>query len=217
MRKSFFTAILLLVATTSLFAQSYFEGEVSYKLKYSDVSPELREVMDMFPTSLKLQIKGTQSRTEQEIPNVGKKITVEDSQMGTAFILIEAMDQKLATNVPPRVIEEANSGNTPGIQKVKGDEIEILGYKCEKVKVYTGEGQEVEIYYTQRIPASAYSEFSYLDGFPLKYTMKDGDFTLEVTAVEIKEQQLSDDLFWYGDEFTNLSYEEFIGLNMPGY
>lgn len=217
MLRSFYTLLFLMAGTTTAFSQAYFEGEVTYRLTYSNVSAELKDMMDMFPTSLTLKIKGQQSRTEQDLPNVGKKITVEDSDFGTAFILIEALDQRLATNVPKNVMEEANQGNSPGIQKLKGETKEILGYTCKKVKVFANEGQESEVYYTERIPASAYADFKFLDGFPLMYVMRDSDFTLTATAVEVKEKNLSDDLFYLNDSYQNISYQEFIDLDFPGY
>ena len=206
-----------MAGTASAFSQAYFEGEVSYRLTYSNVSAELKDMMDMFPTSMTLKIKGQQSRTEQDLPNVGKKITVEDSDFGTAFILIEALDQKLATNVPPNVIEESNQDNSPGIQKIKGETKEILGYTCKKVKVFASEGQESEVYYTELIPASAYADFKFLEGFPLMYIMRDSDFTLTATAVKVEEKDLSDDLFYLNDSYQNISYQEFLGLDLPGY
>lgn len=209
MRYLFFACIsLFLLTASSEDGSTPFEGTIAYAINYIEIPEEVKGMESMLPQEMKMTLKGSKTRIEQSVMG-GSQIVIADTDANTSYILMDMMGQKIAITITPEELEEAKgtSGTKP---LTYHDEVKkILGYKCYKA-TYTEGGMEQELYYCPKItlPNGAYKEFEGIKGCPLFYSTTKDNMKLEMTATDVSEHSVSDDLFTVPSGYTMMTQEE---------
>jgi GLPGLI family protein len=192
----------------STFAQ--FEGKVVFGLEY-----ELPEAMEsqraMLPSQMDMLISENKTKVIQNTM-MGAQIVISDTKNNTSVLLIDMMEQKMAIDMPSPTEEEKAKQVQPKYtydNKTK----KIAGYKCKHaimtIEDENGEESEMDVYYTEEIPASANDKLKGLKGFPLEYTISPQGLIMTVTAKSVSKEKIKDAEFEIPEGFTKMTMEEF--------
>ncbi len=73
------------------------------------------------------------------------------------------------------------------------------------------------VFYTEKITNKAQTEFVGLKGFPLQYSMKQQNMTMEMTATEINKESLSDDIFNKSSGYKDITQADLQRMMGGGY
>jgi len=197
------------------FAQSNFEGKVMYTITYKDMPAEMKAMEAMLPKDLIISIKGNKSRVEQS-QMMGKNIIVSDMDQKNGFMEMDINGQKLRINISTEEFNQ-KSNQLPNIEYL--DETKtIAGYPCKKAIMKDESGQlTMTVFYTEKITNKAQTEFAGLKGFPLQYSMTQQNMTMEMTASEVSEESISDDIFNKSDGYKDISQADFQKMMGGGY
>lgn len=212
---------LFLLAFTPAIAQKGFEGTVVFGIEYKDLPPEMAAFEAMLPDETVIKIKGDMSRTEQSLGMGMKQVTVFDTKKNQGTLLLDMMGKKTAVEMNADEMEKqrGSKAKTPEIEYMDEDVKKIAGFKCKKAKVKVEGGTELELYYTDELPASASREFKGLKGFPLEYTIVSGPMKMKLTASSVKQETLDKKLFEIPDGYEKQSFADFqksMGAMMGG-
>lgn len=202
---SLLSAILLIGGVS---AQT-FEGKITYSIEY-----ELPEAMEaqrsMLPTESITYITKGHVRVENKTM-LGDQNVITDTKKKTSVLLINMMGKKVAIKMGG---EDEENDNKPKITYSKETKT-IAGYKCKKatieVKDAAGETQEMEVYYTEDIPAEANDKFPGLKGFPLEYTINSQGMVMTMSAKTVSKERVSKSLFEIPEGYEEMTMEEFKG------
>jgi GLPGLI family protein len=212
---------LFLLTYTAAIAQKGFEGTVVFGIEYKDLPAEMAAFEAMLPDETVIKIKGDMSRTEQSLGMGMKQVTVFDTKKNQGTLLLDMMGKKTAVEMNADQMEKQRGAKakTPEIEYMDEDVKKIAGFKCKKAKVKVEGGAELELYYTDELPASASREFKGLKGFPLEYTIVSGPMKMKLTASAVKQETLDKKLFEIPDGYEKQSFEDFqksMGAMMGG-
>lgn len=189
--------------TSILYAQSDFEGKIVYTITYKDMPAEMKGMEGMLPKDLIMQIKGNKSRIEQS-QVMGKNVVVSDMDQKNGFMEMDMGGQKLRINISTEDFnKEANQ--MPNIEYL--DETKtIAGYPCKKAIMKDESGQlAMTVFYTEKISNKSQKEFVGLKGFPLQYTISQQNMTMEMTASDVSEESISDNIFKQSEGFKDIT------------
>lgn len=202
--KSTATFILLLsLLSSTLLAQSNFEGKIIYTITYTDMPAEMKGYEAMLPKDITIQIKGNKSRVEQN-QMMGKNVVVSDMDQKNGFMEMDMGGQKLRMNISTaEFTDESNKmSNIEYLDETKT----ILGYPCKKAIMKDESGQmAMTVYYTDKINNKAQMEFIGLKGFPLEYSMTQQNMSMQMVVTDISEESISDANFEKSDGYKDIS------------
>jgi len=202
--KSTATFILLLsLLSSTLLAQSNFEGKIMYTITYTDMPAEMKGYEAMLPKDITIQIKGNKSRVEQN-QMMGKNVVVSDMDQKNGFMEMDMGGQKLRMNISTaEFTDESNKmSNIEYLDETKT----ILGYPCKKAIMKDESGQmAMTVYYTDKINNKAQMEFIGLKGFPLEYSMTQQNMSMQMVVTDISEESISDANFEKSDGYKDIS------------
>ncbi|MCF8257542.1 MAG: DUF4412 domain-containing protein [Flavobacteriales bacterium] len=209
--KKLLTASVVLLSTFSAMAQKGFEGTVVFGIEYKDLPAEMAAFEAMLPDQTTVQIKGDQSRTEQSLGMGMKQVTIFDTKKNNGTLLLDMMGKKTAVEMNAAEMEKqrGEKNKEPKFEYIEGDVKKIAGYKCKKAKVILEGDTDLEVYYTDELPAGASREFKGLKGFPLEYSIVSGPMTMKLTASSVKLESLDKDLFTIPNGYEKQTFEEF--------
>ncbi len=200
-----FTFLFLLTITPIVvsYGQSNFEGKIVYTITYSNLPSEMKGYESMLPKDMTIYIKGNKSRMEQS-QMMGKNIVVSDMDKKIGFVEMDISGQKLRMNMSTKDFDDQKS--IPSNIEYFDDSKNILGYDCKKAIMKDDSGDiSMTVYFTEKIKNQAQKEFMGLKGFPLQYKMAQQSMTVEMTASEISEQMVPDNLFNKSDGYKDIS------------
>lgn len=196
--------LLFLFFTTSLFAQSDFEGIIDFSISYIELPAEMKGYEAMLPKEMSITMKGNKSRIEQS-QMMGTNVIVSDMDKKNGFIEMDMGGQKLRMLITTDEFEKEENKPLSNIEYL--DETKnILGYACKKAIMKNDLGDTVMIvFYTKEIRNKAQKEFVGLEGFPLQYNMTQQKMTMEILATGINKQTVLDGSFEKNEGFKDIS------------
>ena len=125
---------------------------------------------------------------------------------------MDMMGKKVAMEMTKEELEKmdknGSSKKKPEFKYIDGEK-EIAGFKCKKAIVVLEGAGEMELYYTEDLPAGASTQFEGLKGFPLEYTIAQGPMKIKVTASSVKQEKINSSLFEIPDGYDKMTFEEF--------
>ena len=196
-------------------AQSDFEGTVKYAITYEDLPEEMKAMESMLPKDLMIHIKGNKSRVEQN-QMMGKNVIVSDTDQKNGFMEMDMAGQKLRLNISTEEFDQ-KSNQLPNIEYFEETKT-IAGYPCKKAIMKDESGQlSMTVFYTEKITNKAQTEFVGLKGFPLQYSMKQPNMTMEMTATEITKESVPDDIFNKSSGYKDISQADLQKMMGGGY
>ncbi len=172
-----------------------FEGKVVYKMEYLDLPSQYQQYASMFPDEQTLYVRNHLSRQESGLGmgNQQSVIVNTETDSTTLLINIPAMGKKIR-------VHTARTGDSLNIDNPEIEDLDstttLAGYPCRYVRFnLSGRKDSTKLCVTQKIPAGAFNEFKGVDGFPLQFESRRGNFTVRLTAKKIKEMAVSDEKF----------------------
>jgi GLPGLI family protein len=193
-------------------AQKQFEGTIKFKMSYEDLPAEMAMMEAMLPDEMITRVKGEKSRMEQSMAMGMSSVTITDMKKGTGIVLMDLMGQKIAMEATKEELKKLDkkkvSDKKPEF-KYTSETKEIAGYECKKAFIVIEGAGEMEIYYTEDLPAGASKQFEGLKGFPLEYSISQGPMKVSFTATKVIKEKLSDSLFSIPDGYDIMTFEEF--------
>jgi GLPGLI family protein len=209
--KNLILAFVAVAIALPTFAQKKFEGTITFGLEYQDLPAEMAAMEAMLPDEMTTQIKGDKTRLEQSLGMGMSQVTITDLKKGSGTLLMDMMGKKMAVEMSKDDLKEMDKkkgDKKPEFKYLDGTK-EIAGYNCKKAMVVLEGAGEMEIYYTEDLPAGANKQFEGLKGFPLEYTIDSGQFKMKMTAKSVKKESLGADLFTIPDGYDKMTFEEF--------
>lgn len=211
--KQLFAACLALAIALPTLAQKKFEGTITFGLEYKDLPAEMAMMEAMLPDEMTTRIKGDKSRLEQSLGMGMSQVTITDSKKESGTLLLDMMGKKIAVEMSKAELEKMDKGGDdkkkPEFKYVDGADKKIAGYNCKKALVTVEGAGEMEVYYTDEIPASASKHYEGLNGFPLEYTINAGQFKMKMTAKEVKSEKVDAALFIVPSGYEKMTFDEF--------
>jgi GLPGLI family protein len=210
--KNLFVAIMAMAIALPALAQKSFEGTVNYDLSYQDLPAEMAAMEAMLPDEMSIQIKGEKTRLEQSMGMGMSSVTITDMKKGSGVLLMDMMGKKMAVEMSKEELEKMDKKKAADKKpefKYLDETKEIAGYKCKKAIVSVEGAGELEIYYTEDLPAGASKQYEGLNGFPLEYTVAQGPMKIKMTAKTVKQEKLDKSLFETPSGYDKMSFEEF--------
>lgn len=212
--------MMLVLGLTSMSAQKTLRNAiVKYDMETTQSSPQTGEMtihMDMDYYILDSDFKMTMDMGMMGVAiHIETAVDVEDK---TGVILMNAAGQRMAAKITPadyEKMQEDNKGLLSGdVELISGTET-VLGYKCNKAKVTTKEGQEMLVYYTKTIkpltfPGADKIFVEGIDGMPVKYEMEIQGSSVVVTLESLTEGGVKAGDFNYEipEGYTQLTYQQ---------
>ena len=198
-------SILIFLFPLSLLAQS-FEGKIEYSISYKDLPPEMQQAEGMLPKSQSIWVKGSKSRFEQIMVQVGT-VVISDADQGTSTILMDMMGQKYRMDIAKEEMDNMiQEQSPPEITYVEGTK-EIAGYTCKKAEVMMdGFDKKAIFYYTEEIPPVQVKgmEALALNGMFMAYEASTQGMTISIEVTNIDKGPVSDDKFIVPDGYTEM-------------
>ena len=201
-----FILVASLFFISSAIAQSDFEGKIVYSISYQDMPAEMQGMESMLPKDMTIHIKGNKSRLEQK-QVMGNNVVVSDVNEKNGFMEMDMGGQKLRINISTEEFtKEANQlSDIEYLDETKS----IAGYPCKKAIMRDASGQlSMTVFYTDKISNKAQKEFVGLKGFPLQYSMNQQNMKMEMTATEVSEESVPDDIFNKSEGFKDISQSD---------
>ena len=209
--KNITVAIAFLLSSISIIAQD-FEGTITYKMVYENLSPQMKPMAGMLPKSTTVEVKGELSKTTTPNAMGGETVVLVNSTTGETLTLISIMGQKYATKMNT---EDIKGDDKPEI--VYADETkEILGYICKKAVATDKEGNEVEVYYTEEIDVKVSNSVDGIKGFPMKVLITQDMFTMTQTVSEIDKGKVKKIKMEVPSDFELKTIEELQKMSAGG-
>lgn len=210
--KNLIVAFMALAIALPTLAQKKFEGTIKFKMSYEDLPAEMAAMEAMLPDEMTTVIKGEKSRLEQSMGMGMSSVTITDMKKGSGVLLMDMMGQKIAMEMTKEEFEKMDkkkvSQNKPEFKYVDGTK-DIAGYKCKKALVVFEGAGEMEVYYTEELPAGASKKFEGLNGFPLEYTISQGPMKVNFSASSVKQEKVDAKLFEIPSGYDKMTFEDF--------
>lgn len=192
----------------SSFAQ--FEGKVVFGLEY-----ELPEAMEsqrsMLPSQMDMLISKNKTKVIQNTM-MGSQVVISDTKTSSSVLLMDMMGQKMAIDMPTPTKEEKANEIQPKY-KYDSKTKKLAGYECKHaimtIEDENGAESEMDVYYTEDIPAAANDKLKGLKGFPLEYTINSQGLVMVVTAKSVSKEKVAASEFEVPEDFTKMTMDDF--------
>lgn len=225
---SLFLAVLFITSNYTLNAQKVLD-QGTVKMEITGVSaedPQMAMQLEMMKGSqTELYFKADKHATYMNMMGgmIEMKVFVENAQ-NQMNMLFDMMGQKMWIESKLDEAQNAQQKEIASKSKIeynKTDTKEILGYKCYKMTVTNPEmeGMSVTGYITDQVKTKAnlIQGFQSLqfDGYPMEFTMGNAQFSMTMTAVDIKDSVDDTKLKFDSKGYKKMTMEEFQ-KNMGG-
>lgn len=210
--KQIITVCVALMLAVPTFAQKGFEGTITFDIEYKDLPAEMAAMEAMLPDEMTTKIKGEKTRLEQSLGMGMSQVTITDMKKGSGTLLMNMMGKKMAVSMSKEELEKMDKDKKgekkPEFKYVDGTK-EIAGYDCKKAIVSIEGAGEMEVYYTEELPADANKQYEGLKGYPLEYTIDSGQFKMKMSANKVVKEKLDKKLFEVPEGYDMMTFEEF--------
>ncbi len=208
--KSLIVAIGLSISAFTLNAQKSFQGKIVYEINYEEVPEMLEPYLDMLPKEATTYVKDEKTRVEQSTMGV-VSVNVTDSKNKTGFLLMDQFGEKSAYEMTENDMKRSQTNPIENFDVNYTNETkEIAGFTCTKVEIKDKkDGNVVNVWITKNIKAKSQT-YTFIDGFPLEYTVKANSMTITMKTKSIDKAKVSDDYFKIPNEYTKKPYKELL-------
>jgi GLPGLI family protein len=199
------------------------EGSVTYNVEFEGLPPESAGMMK--GSEMKMYFKDKKSRSEFSNAFVNN-ITIVDENSSTT--LSESMGQKQFYKLKKADMEaEAKKHSDPKITYTD-EKKTIAGYECKKAIVENknekGETSKEDVWYTEQIQSASagngrmgHNPFKGLKGAPLEFTLRQGQFKMQMVATNVSTSPVADSKFVVNTEgYTEISKEDIKKMQSGG-
>lgn len=204
--------IAFLVGSSSLMAQSKFQGTVKYSWNISGEGVEAFQFMMPTGSTLITSKHGSRLIIEGGMMSEMMGEIAYNAKSKKSFQL--KVDAKTASELPA---DEAPTGPEPTITK-EDEVIEILGYSCQKYRVesmqngaettqYVWTTDAFSIYDSGKNASISMGTSTKLEGFPMKIVVTEGPVTMEMLVTELTPGKPSKALFSVPKDYTMEPYD----------
>jgi len=147
--------------------------------------------------------------------------SLSDSKTGEVNMLFDMMGQKMHIESNKDDMTKASEDQAEmfegfKVEYVESDTKEILGHKCVKTKIVDPKTNEAafELYVARGIKADSKMlqglQFFDIDGFPMELNMKQAQFSMTMTTIEMKEEVPADVFKLDTAGYQKMTFEEFV-------
>ncbi len=192
----------------SLSAFSQFEGVISYSIEYSTDDDHLQSMLESFPKTSKLFLKGNMSKFEQNTAGGGSQSFISNHSSGDMTLVMQFLGSAFKVRVSSDNIQELKQVPTKEIF-YDGQSRVIGGITCQHA--YTIENSDtLHIYYTESITSgNIIPELANLEGTPLYYETIKKDIKMTYSAKAIDEMTIADVEFDIPSNIRELPFNDF--------
>lgn len=206
MKNLFLISIFFLSALLSVNGQT-FEGEITYKITYSDLPAEAEMYKAMLPTKSVIVMKNERTMTEQKSMGIINIKVISNTQTKKTMMLMDMMGKKI-------MIEDEMDSD-----EVKKSEFEVIkksetktiaGYKCSKAILKDKDGNEVTYWYTKSLPGYKGKSIPNvnLEGFPMEFEIKQETMSMKMTVTTVNKKTVSNSVFDIPEGYEKMTKEE---------
>ncbi len=208
-----FSILFIAFNALALMAQP-FEGKITFGISFPSIDDP--QTMAMLPKEATTYLKGDKSRMEMNMAMGMKQVTISDISKNQTVSLMDMMGQKYAIEVENDPEESKKMEEKVKVKNTK-DKKKIAGYECNKAIIsYPNpekEGEEVEmtVWFTKDLKASKgfiSGPMSKIDGAILEFNVEQGAMSMILSAKDVKEQEVKDDMFVVPAEYKKMTQEE---------
>lgn len=192
--------IAVMVFSFTAFSQAT-KGKISYDVYVSSDDPTVSAYVDqMEGSALELTFMEGKIRTDMFVGQMMTTTTVNIENQDTSLVLLDGMMGKIAMKVTENDMDEEQRLAFENREIDLIDETkEIMGYKCKKAIVTTGDANESVVWYTEEIlPGYRVGQYLFdeIPGTPLEMYSNWGKMKLKIVAFEFKEKlKKTDEIF----------------------
>ncbi|MDA9262431.1 DUF4412 domain-containing protein [bacterium] len=206
MKNILITSILLISTILSVNAQT-FEGEITYKITYSDLPAEAEIYKAMLPKKSIVVMKNEKTMTEQKLMGMIKMKVISNTKTNKAVMLMDALGKKIMMEEDIKPDETPKSDYT--VTKSKETKI-IAGYKCNKAILKDSEGNEVIYWYTKSLPGYKGQNIPNvnIEGFPMEFEIKQETMGMKMTVTTVDKKEISNSIFEIPEGYEKMTKEE---------
>lgn len=192
MKNILLTTLSILLLTLSSFSQD-FEGEMEFKMEYTNVPEGMEMYKAMAAQKMFYKIKGPMVRVDMK-QSMFDMTSITNTKTGTVLMLSNMLGKKTA-----EYLDYTDDDITDTVKMVKKSGTKtILGYVCKRADLVGESGNTLVTYwYSNKFPGYKSPEYPnmQLDGFPLEYTINVSGIEMTATAITITEKSISDSEF----------------------
>ena len=206
MKNLFLTSIFLLSALLSVNAQT-FEGEITYKITYSDLPAEAEMYKAMLPTKSVIVMKNEKTMTEQKSMGIVNIKVISNTKTKKTVMLMDMMGKKIMMEDDMDSDEIKKSE----FEVVKKSETKtIAGYKCNKAILKDKDGNEVTYWYTKSLPGYKGKSIPNvnIEGFPMEFEIKQETMGMKMTVTDVNKKTVSNSIFDIPSDYEIMTKEE---------
>lgn len=203
MRTVLFFSCLLLAVWVS--AQDPFEGSVDYTVEYLSLPEHLKDSEAMLGHQLRITCSGQKMRLEQLRSGRTGQVVLKDFASGEQVVLMEIFGMKVALVGPIEAVDSTR------ISAVEVQE-EIAGELCKGVALHSGDEKRGPVCLVTDRWLSPDPVWQAAGGFPLEFSMTEGEMTLKATAQNIAPQEIKPGAFDVPEDYARMTAEAFQTL-----
>lgn len=214
-------SILVIVFTILTFNAQSKEGYIKYSIDMSSENTEMQMGLAMMSGSeMEISFKGEDSKMKM---NMGSFMTIETVTKNNKDVLLMMSGMMIgSTAVKTTKAElEASEDITDMSVEFESETKEILGYKCKKAVVSSGENQGLIFWYTEKMDMpdnQMLNANGLVPGVILEFETIDGEMNMAFTAIEVKKEIDASITFSLDipEGFTEKTFEEFSKMSGGG-
>lgn len=207
--------VLALLLSTTIFAQD-FQGTLSFKISYDDMSDQMKAMESMLPKGSKIEVRDGISRATTPNGMGGSTIILTNNSTGDMITLTDMMGNKIAMKTNMKDLQTENKPEIEYLDETK----EILGYKCKKAIVTISDGEnesEIELFYTEELDYISITPVTEgLKGMLMEMTVSQEFFTMTQTITEVKKGKVKKIKMEIPSDYQEMTQEELIKLSGGG-
>lgn len=180
-----------------LFAQEY---TIKYSMDMKSDDPQIQAQLGMMRGStLTMYVKDGMSRSETNMGGFMTTTNIMDPKKKKGIMLMDGMMGKTASPFDLDDVKEESDDSGVEVELLNETKT-ILGYKCKKAVVTTGDDVELVYWYTDQIKMDKEAMGKYvrggIPGLPLEFEMDQGNMTMKFTASEFSQKvKVTKDMF----------------------
>jgi hypothetical protein len=207
-RKQLITLYILLCnAIVGNAQQSLNEGTVEYKLTYTNLTEQMKEIQSTLPSKVTIYFKNNQFKTEMLMAQ-GEMNVLFDEGKKEMIMLMDMMGQKMKIKITEDQFKEKQKAafEAQGIKNVEvkaTKEIKtIAGYACTKQIVsyeMDGKKESTFCYVTDKLPSSSMLSdnpiYAGIKGFMMEYSTSQQGMTIIMVAEKVNPESISEKVF----------------------
>jgi hypothetical protein len=213
MLKFLISFLLISTSTISLLSQS-FEGVITYKITYKNLSEDVKAYELFLPKKLTITLKGKKNRIDQNTMGVDAT-TIFNYEDSTGIMLTTSIFNK-EKNAIILTLKDINADNNAIKKntktKFKKEKKEIAGYNCKKAIVTDSAGVESIVWYTTKIPKLGHLNQQItndIEGFYMEYSTVTPEMTMIITAKSVGNKKIDNSVFEVPEGYSKMTMDEF--------